>query len=669
MGRTRMSIVRGRTALALSGATVLLATAGCAYPEIRGGEMPVFQSSNERLQSEVRPDFERHVGPQQALMLTALGAGRDVPAEYKPPLVVQTLTDPWRGLEELGQVGNRVAEQARPPAADWKAILNLLTAASGREVSSVPVLRVPSDPNLEQVVIAILGALEEAKRYREKALAGLTREERRFLFEHAAELAERFSPQLEVRGGTASVVTAHQRFARLVEEKLDQGSLVAAAKVLGHVADQAFLESVARAARGVGHVPMQPGWITGDVLVYRETPYGAILIAGPGANAYQLNGRVAVLIDLGGDDTYGGRIAATAEAERGASMLIDLSGNDRYEGDPLGLATGRLGVGLLVDHHGDDEYRMGPGSGGAGFAGLGILLDKGGNDRYIGSRFTQGVAVGGVGLLLDEAGDDLYTSFGYALGFGGPGGVGAVVDVQGDDRYQCGDVYPSVYNVAEAPGVQPGDARYQYDCFGLGAGVGLRVVNATAEPRFSGLAGGLGLLMDVNGHDRYRGANFSQGAGYFFGAGVLLDLHGNDEYHAARYGLAAGAHHAVGLFVDGDGDDRYSSSGPVYAGAAAWDRSIMAFVDAGGGHDLYDWRRSSGLGIAEHGAWSLFIEDGGNDRYLVPVGMGAAEHTGVSGFFDLGGEDDYGAGPRATTGRWDNRQTHITSDGGLFVDR
>jgi hypothetical protein len=664
-----MRIVLGRTAFALCGAAALLTTAGCARPEIRGGEMPVFGSSLERLQREVRPDFEQHVGQQQALVLTALGSGRDDAAEYKSPLVVQTLTDPWAGTAELDQLGFRLSEQAQSPPADWKAIVNLLTAAAGREVSSAPALRFPSEPNLEQVVIAILGALEEAKRYRDKALTGLTLEERRFLFEHAAELAERFSPQAEMSGDTAAVVTAHQRFAGLVQEKVDLGSLLAAAKVLGQLADKAFLEGVARAVRGVGRLPMQPGWVTGDALVYRDTPYGAILIGGPGVNTFQLDGRVAVLIDLGGDDTYRGLIAASTDVERGLSLLIDLSGNDRYEGDPLGLATGRLGVGLLVDRQGDDEYRLLSGTGGAGFAGAGVLMDQTGDDQYIGSRFTQGVAVEGVGLLLDEAGDDLYTSFAYALGFGGPGGVGAVVDVLGDDRYQCGDTYPSAYNRAEAPDAQPGDPRFQYDCFGLGAGVGLRVVNPAAGPRFSGLAGGLGLLIDMNGHDRYLGANFSQGAGYFFGAGMLLDLHDNDEYHAARYGLAAGAHSAVGLFVDGGGDDRYSSSGPVYSGAAAWDRSVMAFVDAAGGHDLYDLGRSSGLGIAEHGAWSLFVEEGGNDRYLVPGGMGTAAHAGVSGFFDLAGEDDYSGTSHAMTDRLDNRHTRITPDGGLFVDR
>jgi hypothetical protein len=347
-------------------------------------------------------------------------------------------------------------------------------------------------------------------------------------------------------------------------------------------------------------------------------------------------------------------------------VVIDLEGDDVYEAGSLGLAAGRLGVGLLVDRAGNDRYRLESGSGGAGFAGIGLLVDWQGDDRYEGSRFTQGAAIGGIGLLLDLAGNDDYGSFGYAIGFGGPRGIGAVVDVAGDDAYQCGHRYASGYNRAEAPDARPGDARYQYDCFGLGAGVGQRVLPKQEPPAVEDVAGGIGLVLDQAGDDRYRGSNFSQGLGYHFGAGIMMDERGDDTREAARYGLGAAAHFGVGLFGDLAGADRHGSTGPFYTGGAAWDRSVALAVDGGQGDDRYEFQRSTGLGIADHRAWSLFVEGGGRDRYRVSSGLGAAQPGSVSGFFDLGGEED-----RYETAMPARQRTVLSRNGpgGLFVDR
>ena len=188
----------------------------------------------------------------------------------------------------------------------------------------------------------------------------------------------------------------------------------------------------------------------------------------------------------------------------------------------------------------------------------------------------------------------------------------------------------------------------------------------------------MGLLIDLDGNDRYRSSNFSQGCGYFFGMGLKLDMNGNDEHAAARYGHAAGAHYGVGLFIDYGGDDRYISTGPHYNGGTAWDLSVMLFIDAGQGDDVYDLRRSDGLGLASYRSWSLFIEEGGQDRYLVgggtgdARGMGMAFHGSMSGFFDLAGDDEYAIVPRADpAGSAQRGNGHILLDqtGGVFVDR
>ena len=172
-------------------------------------------------------------------------------------------------------------------------------------------------------------------------------------------------------------------------------------------------------------------------------------------------------------------------------------------------------------------------------------------------------------------------------------------------------------------------------------------------------------MLDQGGDDRYTSSNFSQGLGYYFGACIKMDERGDDMHEAARYGHGAGAHFGIGLFVDRAGADRYGSTGPFYNGAAAWDRSVELALDDGTGDDSYDFQHSTGLGIADRRAWSLFIDAGGRDRYRVPEGMGFAQPGSVSGFFDLGGEDRYETTMPARQGVALRRN----GPGGLFVDR
>jgi hypothetical protein len=300
------------------------------------------------------------------------------------------------------------------------------------------------------------------------------------------------------------------------------------------------------------------------------------------------------------------------------------------------------------------------------------LFDAKGDDVYMGNRLTQGAAIGGLGLLLDAAGNDRYTSHGFAIGFGGPLGIGAVIDITGDDHYQCGNTYPSAYNEQDAPTGKPGDPLYQFDCFGLGAGAGQRVLTKKLEWQAYSLAGGWGLLLDIEGHDHYDSANFSQGQGYFFGAGMKWDLGGDDEHQAARYGHGASAHFGVGLFIDYQGDDRYGSSGPFYNGGVAWDNSVSLMIDAGKGRDTYVFDRSTGLGRADYTSWGLFIDEGGADQYHVISGFGGSSEKSLAGFFDLDGKDTYTLPLNSSMPadvRPDNERHFFYPQGGVFVDR
>jgi len=631
------------------------------------------ESVLDRVGPPVRNDLERLVGTRQAAVLKAHESIETNPAHFKRRLAITALKHPWEGLTDLERQGLLIAEMAEGGPVNLPALLDILEAGMDRTSSFHKAVPIPSGTTQAELLTFMVDSLEAASTLRDKALANLTEEDQHFLFTQAATLVERFTPQISnVADNTIPFIKANLRFTELLDEQVDYAALIAAAQVLARLANERWLHHVTTAFSKPLPTNQVPPGVTGDVLLVQNTSYGTIVIGGAGPNTYELDSRFGLVIDLGGNDLYRGTIAASTSEDQGNAVVIDLAGNDTYDGAPLGLATGRLGVGLLIDHAGDDVYQLDRGSGGAGFGGLGILFDGKGNDVYMGNRLTQGAAIGGLGLLLDSAGNDRYTSYGFAIGFGGPLGVGALVDVAGDDHYQCGDKYPSSYNAQDAPNGKPGDPLFQYDCFGLGTGSGQRILTKRPEWQAHNLAGGWGVLLDIEGNDQYQSANFSQGHGYFFGTGLKLDLDGEDHHQAARFGHGSSAHFGAALFIDRHGEDHYGSSGPYYNGGVAWDYGVSLMIDGDKGRDIYMFDHSTGLGIADLNSWSVFIEEGGPDQYRVSRGMGVADSTSLSAFFDLGGTDDY-PDLRATDVPGTLKRTNGTIQqdvsGGLFFDK
>ena len=646
--------------------------ASLGVPEGAVINAPMRDSSVMRLEPIVRPILDRLLQVNQVKLIEAHSTVETMSARYKRRLTLAALKRPWEGFINLERQGLLLAELAEGRAINLPALLDVLEAGMDRTSAFNRPISIPAKATALELVTFMIESLEEASIHREKALSNLTEDERRFLFSHAQTIVEQFTPQISsVSATTIAQAKADQRFAELLEEQMDYANLMAAAQVLARLANESWLRQLAGAFGQALPRSEVPAGITGDVLLAQTTSYGTIVIGGAGPNTYELDHRFALVVDLGGDDLYRGMIAASGDSEHGNAVIIDMSGNDTYDSAALGLATGRLGVGLLIDQAGDDVYQLEVGSGGAGFAGLGILFDAKGNDLYMGARLTQGAAIGGLGLLFDAAGNDRYASHGFALGFGGPQGVGATIDLQGDDEYQCGNKYPSAYNEEDAPNGKPGDPMFQYDCFGLGTGSGRRLLTKRPEWQDYDLAGGWGLLLDVEGNDRYRSANFSQGHGYFFGAGAFLDLSGNDEYVAARYGHGSSAHYGVGLFSDRQGADHYESTGPFYNGGVAWDHGMSMMIDAGTEPDRYVFLSSNGLGKADYSGWGLFIDEGGNDSYQTRDGYGLASQHGIGGFFDLKGIDTYKLDPSMAEAdlRPADGKVFLYPSGGLFVDR
>jgi len=355
--------------------------------------------------------------------------------------------------------------------------------------------------------------------------------------------------------------------------------------------------------------------------------------------------------------------ATSSSCSLSVALLIDHEGHTgawelkgaTFEQDlPVAsLASGILGCGIVyASGDGDSTWLGGRWALGAGVFGLGALVDEGGNDRYEVASGGQGAGLFGIGLLLDAAGKDSYLlTEGDGQGYGGPGGIGVLADRSGDDDYE-------VERDAKLAG------RGDYHSEGAiafnnaqGAGFGRRGDGSDGH----NWAGGLGLLLDVDGNDTYRAGNFTQGIGYWYGTGILWDGGGDDRFESVYFTQGSGAHFAIGALIDEGGNDVHQLQVTGGAGLGfGWDVVNAFLIDRGGGNDRYEAKIIS-MGCAEVRSNAFFLDEGGDDTYrLAPGGKGwgdvdeRADYTTmprttvypfalaqVAVFLDLGGTDRY----------------------------
>jgi hypothetical protein len=445
-------------------------------------------------------------------------------------------------------------------------------------------------------------------------------------------------------------------------EKMDRAALYSAVEALAPVTDVALLEQL-KSLPDKGNVRV--AGVTGSVVSKINTPSGEIVIGGKGNNTYQLDELrdVAVVIDLGGNDTY---IDGTVGTDRPVLLVVDLSGNDSYRGSKPGIqGAALLGVSMLLDLSGDDVYQAQDLAQGSALAGAGILIDYAGNDHYIGIRRVQGNAIGGLGVLIDRQGADDYRAAMWAQGVGGPAGFGMLEDVSGNDHYYCGGTYRNSY-YPETPG---------YEGWGQGVGGGIRQV----------ASGGIGVILDGAGDDVYEFDYLSHGGGYWCGLGFARDFGGNDQrlitraaYNGnaraytsfQRFGCGWGCHYALGFCLDDAGNDVYE--GTIMGTGMAWDCSMGMLADFAG-NDQYKATGGLTQGTGAQMGLGILFDYKGNDTYE-GYGQGYA-NSGISyhhlpecgGNFsflvDYGGKDEYGCGA-------DNNDYIQRGDqGGFLIDR
>jgi hypothetical protein len=326
------------------------------------------------------------------------------------------------------------------------------------------------------------------------------------------------------------------------------------------------------------------------VLLRLESAHGEIIFTGLG-NSRIFSDNALAIFDLGGDDFYG--LEAPRDFSGSPQLLVDFAGNDNYQSSrPGGYAAGIGRIALLQDRAGNDNYVAAAMVQGAGLWGVGVLQDLEGDDEYLADMYAQGAALYGLGVLLDGGGKDRFTVAALGQGLGLQQGFGLLFEGGGDDDYRALGGEPSLYGT---PGL--------VNAWAQGVGLGLRGI----------ATGGVGVLLDRSGRDRYDAGNFAQGGAYYRGVGMLLDL-GNDSdvLRGSRYAQAWGAHGGVGYLLNAGGDDSYYTRHIANAGLA-WDYSLALFYDVAG-DDLYDAGDFS-LAASAHRSIAWFVDEAGADEY------------------------------------------------------
>ena len=348
-----------------------------------------------------------------------------------------------------------------------------------------------------------------------------------------------------------------------------------------------------------------------DKLTFTKyTSWGKISIGGRENDVYE--GGYLLIIDFKGDDIY--------KLENRFSFVVDFEGDDKYRD----VGGGQEGLAYIFDFKGDDEYRGKNNCIGAGILGVGLIMDYEGNDYYEADRFGIGAGFLGIGLVLDINGDDIYKVGAYGEGMGGTLGVGLLFDKNGDDLYYAGGKYP------HKP-LLPNNYRSMAQGFAIGF-----------RPFASG---GIGLLLDLEGNDKYIAEVYAQGCSYWYSLGILVDFSGDDFYDLVEYGQGAGIHLSCGFLSDLGGDDRYFSRyGPSIG--EGHDFSVGFLIDTSGNDFYYV---SGGIGVGLYNSVGVFVDKRGDDIYVVKekIGIGDVKwskrkYAGACGIFmDMEGKDVY----------------------------
>lgn len=256
----------------------------------------------------------------------------------------------------------------------------------------------------------------------------------------------------------------------------------------------------------------------------------------------------------------------------------------------------------------------------------------------------------GIALVIELGGRDRYLA---PVGLG-VDGIGLSVDVAGGDVYQATENYAFGAGLFGAGLLMDleGRDRYVVHDHSLGAGIF-----------------GVGLLLDCDGDDTYLSAVGGEGSG-LFGLGALVDEAGNDLYLGGMFAQGVGHAKGLGLLLDRQGHDTYTLGGIErgwsasveyhMSGGQGFGCGLREYASGGlgflvdlGGNDRYQ----SGASAQGAGYWyslGAVVDVAGNDVYqCLHYGQATAFHYALGMLWDLAGNDRYLGGCATQAGSWD----------------
>lgn len=394
----------------------------------------------------------------------------------------------------------------------------------------------------------------------------------------------------------------------------------------------------------------------------------------PGAVAIDLAGQsttytadYAVQLDVGGDDTYRNNAGGsnldgggcTLEEAAGAAMLVDLAGDDVYGGE---------------------GHRRGCGANGGAYTGAGLLVDASGSDRFVaaGAGTNGGGLAQGLGLLVSVGGDDVFDAYSFGTNGGGNEALGALVSTNGLDTYDGGSLGSNGAATGSGVGVLVdggGADVYEAGIIGangagdgyiLGTGIGQLVdlgdrddVYLSSGGNGGGSRKGVGFLFDGGGSDRFLAHAFgTNGGGQAQGVGLLVSAGGGDTFEGDYNAVNGGAtSQGVGLLVNLGSDSTYGihaedsvvKPGTRGFNGGAADGGVALLVDGGAStFEATSWAVNGG---ATNDGVSLVLSGDGADTFEAEsIGANAGASGGTALLVELGGADTYRAEDGATNG-------------------
>lgn len=248
----------------------------------------------------------------------------------------------------------------------------------------------------------------------------------------------------------------------------------------------------------------------------------------------------------------------------------------------------------------------------------GFLPDNTDLSNYLGSQ--PGWAVGGADndyysgdyrFILDFGGDDIYD---LTYDPAKPHGV-IIIDLSGNDTYRSQSDF-TLGSGCMSVGIlvdMEGNDRYDAKSFSIGSGYF-----------------GFGVLYDAKGNDRYDGDTHVQGAGSF-GIGLLIDEDGRDVYYGSLFAQGFGFIEGYGLIQDDKGSDVYYAGGKY--------KDILRYED----HYL-SLSQGFGYGLRPtlSGGIGGIVDNQGNDFYSSDIfGQGSSYWWSMGFICDQKGNDNY----------------------------